>query len=169
LFFLKKILKLNKGSKNILFNKKMNKKGFTLIELLIVVAVIGILASVILVGIGPVQKQGRDARRISDLKQVQNGLELYYNRYGSYPTVTEWDQLSATLINAGVGISNVPKDPSSGRNYFYSSDGTTYCLGAALEDLNNPNWSNSVSCSGISNCYTGAPPATQGSIYCLRL
>ena len=61
------------------------RKGFTLIEILIVVAIIAILASVVLVGLGPTQQAGRDARRISDLHEVQNGLELYYNKCGYYP------------------------------------------------------------------------------------
>jgi prepilin-type N-terminal cleavage/methylation domain-containing protein len=183
LFFLKKVLKLNKGSKNNI-NKKMNKKGFTLIELLIVIAVIGILASVVLVGLGPVQKQGRDARRISDLRQVQNGLELYYNKCGYYPGGVanpsctgfssigdNWAALTSALTGSNIGISNVPKDPTTGKNYHYSSaDGTKYCLGAELEDLNNPNWKNSTNC-GITNCYdpSSSNPPTNGSIYCVGL
>src|SRR5579863_3533942 len=61
------------------------RKGFTLIEILIVVAIIAILASIVLVGLGPTQQAGRDARRLSDLHEVQNGLELYYNSCGYYP------------------------------------------------------------------------------------
>ena len=64
---------------------KNTRKGFTLIEILIVVAIIAILASVVLVGLGPTQQAGRDARRISDLSEIQNGLELYYNAKGQYP------------------------------------------------------------------------------------
>ena len=45
------------------------RKGFTLIEILVVVAIISILASVVLVGLGPTRKIGRDARRISDLPE----------------------------------------------------------------------------------------------------
>ena len=37
---------------------KKERKGFTLIEILIVVAIIAILASVILVGLGPTQSLG---------------------------------------------------------------------------------------------------------------
>ena len=50
------------------------RKGFTLIEILIVVAIIAILASIVLVGLGPTQQSGRDARRLSDLHEIQNGL-----------------------------------------------------------------------------------------------
>src|ERR1700685_3626124 len=64
---------------------KTERKGFTLIEILIVVAIIAILASIVLVGLGPTQESGRDARRLSDLHEVQNGLELFYNKCGFYP------------------------------------------------------------------------------------
>jgi len=143
----------------------MNKKGFTLIELLIVVAVIGILASVVLVGLGPVQKQGRDARRISDLRQVQSGLELYYNKNGSYPTgITSWGQLVTTLTGAGIGISNVPVDPTNNSTYYYryASDGTSYVLGAQLEDTNNPRLNDDVD--GIVLGLSCDDP-----VYCIRL
>lgn len=148
-------------------NKHINKqKGFTLIELLIVVAVIGILASVVLVGLGPIQKQGRDARRISDLRQIQNGLELYYNKVGSYP-----QNLNNLLISGGGVVPNLPKDPT-GVDYSYYTNGSSYCLGAALEDLNNPNWARSVGCpiggSGL-NCYSGSGGAQAGQLYCVSL
>ncbi len=151
-----------------------NKKGFTLIELLIVVAVIGILASVVLVGLGPIQKQGRDARRISDLRQVQNGLELYYGKNGSYPSgITTWTQLVDALTSANIGISNVPNDPTPSKEYKYTNTPTGYCLGALLEDINNPNWKRSIPCT--TNCYDGTnntPPngITIGTtLYCVGL
>lgn len=146
----------------------MNKqKGFTLIELLIVIAVIGILASVVLVGLGPIQKQGRDARRISDLRQIQNGLELYYNKNGSYPTAS-WSTFNASsLTGAGIGISNVPDDPSPGKDYYYSSNGSSYCLGAQLEDLNNPNWTRSVGCNN--SCFSGSGTPSGTQYYCVSL
>ncbi|MCS6789111.1 MAG: type II secretion system GspH family protein [Patescibacteria group bacterium] len=148
----------------------MNKKGFTLIELLIVVAVIGILASVVLVGLGPIQKQGRDARRISDLRQIQNGLELYYNKNGAYPQQSWGAFQASTLTGANIGVSNVPSDPTAGRSYYYeSANGTTYCLGAQLEDLNNPNWRRSVNCN--SSCFNGSGSGnpTTGQYYCVSL
>lgn len=146
----------------------MNKqKGFTLIELLIVIAVIGILSSVVLVGLGPIQKQGRDARRISDLRQIQNGLELYYNKNGSYP-----QNLDNLLISNGGVVSNLPRDPKNNINYSYYTNGSSYCLGAALEDLTNPNWRRSVSCpitsSGL-NCYSGSGNIQSGQLYCVSL
>lgn len=139
------------------FYSKFNRKGFTLIEVLIVVAIIGILASVVLVGLGPLQKQGRDARRISDLKSVQAGLEIYYGKCGFYPgnsidaqgvcpasfnaiggtDAAAWTALTTSLKSAG--ISNVPVDPNKSRNYAYATDatGNSYILRAQLDDSGN--------------------------------
>jgi prepilin-type N-terminal cleavage/methylation domain-containing protein len=102
--------------------KKSNNRGFTLIEILIVVAIIAILASMVLVGLGPTQRAGRDARRISDLRSIQTGLELAYSKCGYYPgTIAsgacsavdpgDWTALGTTLT--GVGVNNLPNDPNT--------------------------------------------------------
>jgi len=64
------------------------KKAYTLIEMLMVVAIIGVLASSILIGLGSARAKARDARRITDLKSTQTALELYYSKYGVYPSMT---------------------------------------------------------------------------------
>ncbi|HUC31366.1 MAG TPA: prepilin-type N-terminal cleavage/methylation domain-containing protein [Candidatus Paceibacterota bacterium] len=144
----------------------MNTKdrvGFTLIEILIVVAIIAILASVVLVGLGPTQEAGRDARRISDLSEVQNGLELYYNKCGIYPGTGTcaagdptggWLGLGNAVIGANVGIvSAFPNDPTASKSYsyWYGANNTTYVIGATLE-----NTSNAV--------FTGYNPPTPGTL-----
>ncbi len=124
----------------------MSKKGFTLIEILVVVAIIGLLASVILIGLGSFRARGRDARRIADLREIQNGLELYYTRYQLYPAITgpnSWDTLKNSLVNAGIGVSSIPNDPLNTATYNYRYAATTdqqnYVLAATLEDVNNSN------------------------------
>ena len=61
------------------------RKGFTLIELLVVIAIIGLLATLAVVALNNARQKSRDARRISDIKQIQTALELYYNDEGNYP------------------------------------------------------------------------------------
>lgn len=144
--------------------EQMKRKGFTLIEVLIVVAIVGILASVVLVGLGPVQRRGRDARRISDLRQAQTGLELYYNKRGEYPPTSDWASLTSALKNAGIGVSNIPKDPSSGKTYQYVSNGSSYVLGATLEDATGPVLDEDIDENPISGGFSCADP-----VYCLEL
>ncbi|MBI4085371.1 MAG: type II secretion system protein [Candidatus Liptonbacteria bacterium] len=150
------------------------KKGFTLIEILIVVAIIAVLASIVLIGFGPAQRQGRDARRISDLRQSQNALELYYSKCGYYPgtaqatypcgaraSVNTWSGVQAALTGSNIGVSQIPNDLSGGATYYYGTDGngTSYVIGATLEDQNNPALQNSyktseygVTCTGANYC-----------------
>jgi len=125
-------------------------KGFTLIEILIVVAIIAILASIVIVGLGPAQQSGRDARRVADLQSMRNGLQLYYNKCGFYPGTSScgvsspgnsWSAFKETLAGSGIGLSasNLPSDPSSNRSYAYgySTDYSSYVLSAKLENPNN--------------------------------
>lgn len=130
-----------------------SRKGFTLIEILIVVAIIAILASVVLVGLGPTQQSGRDARRISDLHEVQNGLELYYNKCGYYPgtgtagacgntATTGYGGMATALGSVGVGITQVPLDPTNSAPYLYTfntmgATASSYLLSAVLENKSN--------------------------------
>lgn len=133
-----------------------NRKGFTLIEILIVVAIIAILASVVLVGLGPTQQSGRDARRLSDIHEVQNALELYYNKCGYYPGTAQaaspcgafatagangagYTGMVAAIEGSAIGVSQMPDDPTAGKHYLYAATagGTSYVLQANLENLNN--------------------------------
>lgn len=115
-------------------------KGFTLIELLVVVAIIGILSSIVLASLTTARKKGRDARRISDLKQLQLALELYYDSHPTtgYPTTAQY---AANLVSEGF-IAVVPTDPQTGAAYLYSAHGaltvcSSYHLGSTLEITNN--------------------------------
>jgi len=100
----------------------MSKKAFTLIELAVVLLVIGILAGVVLRNIGGFTASARDSRRIGDLRNVSTYLGQYLLKTGKYPTSTTWDDLEATLHDAGVlsAGSPLPRDPLAGRKYYYA-------------------------------------------------
>ena len=66
------------------------KKAFTLIELLIVIAIIGILASILFVSIGQSPLQGsRDAKRVSDLQSLAGSFAIFHSDNNRSPTGTE--------------------------------------------------------------------------------
>ncbi|OGB76612.1 hypothetical protein A2476_01880 [candidate division CPR3 bacterium RIFOXYC2_FULL_35_7] len=67
-----------------------NSLGFTLIELLIVIAIIGVLSSVVVLAINPVQmmRKSRDATRLSDMTTISKALLLYLQSNESFPGTT---------------------------------------------------------------------------------
>lgn len=145
------------------------KRGFTLIELLVVIAIIGILSSIVLASLNSARKKGRDARRISDIKQLQLALELSYDAHSAYPTALS----TANLVTPGY-ISSIPGDPSSSvacttgaeascYGYAVAPSGcttacTTYTLKATLETAGHTALANDVD--GTSN---GLACGTQGA------
>ena len=117
------------------FFLKNKKLGFTLIELLVVVAIIGVLASVVMVSLNSAREKGRDARRLSDLKQIQTALEMYYDDHGYYPQRNYAYTSSAScggtatwcslVIDLAPYLSSIPGDPLGKQDtyrYYYDSD-----------------------------------------------
>ncbi len=94
---------------------KSSNRGFTLIELLVVIAIIGILSSVVLASLNSARVKGRDARRISDIKQIQLALELFYDSQQSYPLQASAAAASTSLVAlvSNNYISAIPTDPTN--------------------------------------------------------
>ncbi|MDP3779477.1 MAG: type II secretion system protein [bacterium] len=142
----------------IILPRRNSKSGFTLIELLVVIAIIGVLASVVLASLNNARRKARDARRVTDLKQLQLALTLYYDGTGAqqYPlagTDCAADAYGLAALAAGGYIPTVPHDPSNVATcYFYASgtvDGlvSTYHLAALLEDSGNAAFNSDKDCS----------------------
>ena len=64
----------------------MRRKGFTLIELMIVVAIIGILASVAVPKFADLINKSREGSTKGNLSQIRSALSIYYaDNEGRYP------------------------------------------------------------------------------------
>jgi len=114
------------------------QKGFTLIELLVVIAIIGLLSTLAVVALNNARQKSRDAKRVSDVKQMQTAFELYYNDANEYPT-----NISAPIARGGVTyMGTIPTNPAPSNDgtcttnsYTYASQSSgasytlTYCLG----------------------------------------
>ena len=59
------------------------KKGFTLLELLVVVAIIGLLTSIVLVSLSNSKNKGADAGVKSNLNTIRGMSELFYANNGN--------------------------------------------------------------------------------------
>jgi len=97
------------------------------VELLIVIVVIAVLAAITIVAYNGVQQRARDAERVTDVRAISKGLEIYKAQNGQYPThVSSTGQggyeisvptasnsdFLAVLRTSGV-ISKVPIDPTN--------------------------------------------------------
>lgn len=113
--------------------KKINKRGFTLIELLVVIAIIGLLSTIALNSLDRARMGARDAKRLSDLKNIQKALEMYMSaNNGHLPTgtVSNFTSQLAEYLPEGV-----PHNPFYGaiRYYWICTTGNTYVLLADME------------------------------------
>jgi prepilin-type N-terminal cleavage/methylation domain-containing protein len=63
-----------------------SQKGFTVLELLVVIALITIIIIIVIAVLSPSRQKARDSRRIQDIIQTRNALELFHAQYGYYPS-----------------------------------------------------------------------------------
>lgn len=137
-----------------------NSKGFTLIELLVVIAIIGLLSTLSVVALNSARAKSRDSKRVSDIKQIQTALELYYADMNGYPVPDDAITLGGTgatvlsttgfsdLASGSTYMGMVPDAPTpadgdnctdAANNYVYDASTAAYsinfCLGATTGDL----------------------------------
>jgi prepilin-type N-terminal cleavage/methylation domain-containing protein len=64
---------------------KQNQKGFTLVELLVIIAIVAFLVAAVLLALQNSRAKARDAKRVSDAKQIANALSIFFANCESYP------------------------------------------------------------------------------------
>lgn len=89
------------------------QKAFTLIELIVIVAIVGILSTLALVSLTKSRSDARDSRRVADMKQVFNALDLFMYQNSRYPTEEEFYSPSGKLISPSSGAVLIRKMPEA--------------------------------------------------------
>ncbi len=135
-----------------IFNKK--SRGFTLIELLVVIAIIGLLSSIVLVSVGPARAKARDAKRQSDIRQINLAMEMCYDDAECGGTGTTWAgkyPVHAAGVNTWTKIDNdnspvyliMPSDPTNSGDQVYkwiAGNEQYYCIYVKLEAPTTATW-----------------------------
>lgn len=65
-----------------------NKKGFTLIELLIVIAIIGLISTVVLTSLSQSQARSYDTKIVQQLTNFRTAAQIYFTNNTSYGPTT---------------------------------------------------------------------------------
>ncbi len=150
------------------------QRGFTLVELVVVIAIIAVLSTLIVVSLDNAKMTGRDARRVSDIKQLQLALKLFYNDTGYYPTAIT---AGRSIANGGSNyLLRVPSNPAphadngcADSDYVYTQlDGgerysLSFCLGDRTDDLSGG--PKTATANGILDCDDGYIPVPGSSTF----
>jgi len=129
---------LNKKAKTM---KNQKNLGFTLLELLVVITIVGFISVLAIASMTSVRAKSRDSKRLTDIKQIQAALNLYYTDKRMYPRISTATNATVlgvasarqclntsvngftTLGCSGAFMADIPRDPGSNpannRQYYY--------------------------------------------------
>ena len=107
---------------------KRHERGFTLVELMVVVAVIGVLATLAIPLYTSIQARGRVAKAQADSRTLASAVSVYGAHMGRIPTALT--QLTAVATNAqglraGPFVASVPLAPGGWVAYTYTPNTVT--------------------------------------------
>lgn len=95
------------------------RRGMTLIEIMVVVAILGMIATVVAVGVVGRLAEAKRKSAVLDIKGFDDGLLLYKMKHGHFPTTTDG---LGVLYSEGYLKGDVKQDPW-GHDYVYVSPG----------------------------------------------
>jgi prepilin-type N-terminal cleavage/methylation domain-containing protein len=97
------------------------RQGFTLLELLTVIAIVSLLSSAAIINVPRQIKKSHDAKRKTDVHELQVALELYFTDNQLYPVTLPAKGLSLTSPDGQiVYLNKMPADPVARDPYLYT-------------------------------------------------
>lgn len=132
-----------------------SEQGFTLLELIIVIAIIGILATIAMPALKDMPRRANEAVLKTNLHTMRDVIDQYYGDKGKYPPSLE------ELVEKGY-LRKVPNDPMTKRNdtwvFVYEEAGG--------DDTARPETEEMDAEPGITDIHSGSPlAALDGSAY----
>lgn len=132
-------------------NRRLNK-AFTLVEILIVVVILGILAAIVVPQFTNATQDAQTGNLRSQIKSIQNQIELYKARTNNYPTLAggaDADACWAPLITGGY-LKAVPKNPFNGNGMVVTG---TFATDGSVAGTAGQGWVYDQTTGQFSACY----------------
>ena len=101
------------------------KKAFTLIELLVVIFIIAIISTLSYISLESARAKSRDTRRLADVHNIRQALELYKDVEGAYPSQLPVPQQPLVGQGGRYYLSPMPSDPKTRQPYVYNISATS--------------------------------------------
>jgi len=95
------------------------------LELLIVIFIIAIISTLAYVSLESARAKGRDTRRLADIHNIRQALELYKDTEGGYPEQLPAPQQPFIGLSGRSYLAPMPSDPRTRQPYVYSSSATS--------------------------------------------
>ncbi|MBQ7262261.1 MAG: type II secretion system major pseudopilin GspG [Synergistaceae bacterium] len=115
------------------------RRGFTLIEIMVVVVILGLLAALVVPRIGPQVTEAQRTTARTQIRSIEDALEMYRLHNGNYPTTQQGlDALVTAPTTAPVPkryadggyMKKIPDDPWGGPYIYRNRDGRIHIISA---------------------------------------
>ena len=125
--------------------EKRSQQGFTLLELIVVVAVIGILATIAMPKMKDFPRRASEAALKTDLRVMRDAIDQYFGDKGHYPSSLD------ALVEDGY-LRKIPEDPITQSADTWEVELEEYGEGEQPAETDLPE----DGAPGIANVYSGA-------------